>query len=200
MKRSRDHADDTLTPAEARLVRHGEAEFKRGESKPWQEVKNTLIGSLPSVAARKADSTDARKLIIPTLHKEKISQSLSYPVGAKDVSEALVSVPQFGDLQLNFWTYQFRNRWPSGDYVFLRVGAAPFRQTQGEIEVQPVPRVMRHRFHEYIVGTALAQMAKWLVEGAAVAPGQEGSLVFSYDEKGDEFITQSFASRQSLRI
>ncbi|HEV1287769.1 MAG TPA: AbrB/MazE/SpoVT family DNA-binding domain-containing protein [Bryobacteraceae bacterium] len=35
-------ADDTLTPSEEKMVRRGEAEFKRGETKPWREVKNAL--------------------------------------------------------------------------------------------------------------------------------------------------------------
>jgi AbrB family looped-hinge helix DNA binding protein len=35
-------ADDTLTPAEAEAVRHGEAQLKRGESKPWRAVKHAL--------------------------------------------------------------------------------------------------------------------------------------------------------------
>lgn len=35
-------ADDTLTPAEERIVRRGEAEFKRGESKSWRDVKHAL--------------------------------------------------------------------------------------------------------------------------------------------------------------
>lgn len=34
--------DDTLTPAEAKLVRRGEAQLKRGESKPWRAVKHAL--------------------------------------------------------------------------------------------------------------------------------------------------------------
>jgi AbrB family looped-hinge helix DNA binding protein len=34
--------DDTLTPAEAKIVRRGEAQLKRGESKPWREVKHAL--------------------------------------------------------------------------------------------------------------------------------------------------------------
>jgi AbrB family looped-hinge helix DNA binding protein len=34
--------DDTLTPAEAKIVRLGEAQLKRGESKPWREVKHAL--------------------------------------------------------------------------------------------------------------------------------------------------------------
>jgi AbrB family looped-hinge helix DNA binding protein len=34
--------DDVLTPAEAKLVRRGEAQLKRGQSKPWRDVKNAL--------------------------------------------------------------------------------------------------------------------------------------------------------------
>jgi hypothetical protein len=34
--------DDTLTPAEARIVRRGEAQLRRGESKPWRAVKDAL--------------------------------------------------------------------------------------------------------------------------------------------------------------
>jgi bifunctional DNA-binding transcriptional regulator/antitoxin component of YhaV-PrlF toxin-antitoxin module len=32
----------TLTPAEAKIVRRGEAQLKRGESKPWRVVKRAL--------------------------------------------------------------------------------------------------------------------------------------------------------------
>ena len=35
-------ADDTLTAAEAKIVRRGEAQLKRGESKPWRVVKHAL--------------------------------------------------------------------------------------------------------------------------------------------------------------
>lgn len=34
--------DDTLTAAEAKIVRRGEAQLKRGESKPWRAVKHAL--------------------------------------------------------------------------------------------------------------------------------------------------------------
>jgi len=34
--------DDTLTPAEAKIVRRGEAQLKRGESKLWRAVKHAL--------------------------------------------------------------------------------------------------------------------------------------------------------------
>jgi antitoxin component of MazEF toxin-antitoxin module len=40
-KRARS-ADDTLTPAEAKLVRRGEAQLKKGQSKSWRDVKHAL--------------------------------------------------------------------------------------------------------------------------------------------------------------
>ena len=33
---------DTLSPDEAKIVRRGEAQLKRGESKPWRVVKHAL--------------------------------------------------------------------------------------------------------------------------------------------------------------
>jgi AbrB family looped-hinge helix DNA binding protein len=35
-------ADDTLSPEEAKIVRRGEAQLKRGKSKPWRTIKNAL--------------------------------------------------------------------------------------------------------------------------------------------------------------
>ncbi len=34
--------DDMLTQAEAKIVRRGEAQLKRGESRPWRDVKRAL--------------------------------------------------------------------------------------------------------------------------------------------------------------
>jgi hypothetical protein len=35
-------SDDTLSPAEAKIVRRGEAQLKRGESKSWRAIKHAL--------------------------------------------------------------------------------------------------------------------------------------------------------------
>jgi len=40
-KRAAD-SDDTLSPEEAKIVRQGEAQLKRGDSKPWRIVKHAL--------------------------------------------------------------------------------------------------------------------------------------------------------------
>lgn len=145
MRRSLDQADDTLAPAEARLA-----------------------------ATRSAAPKDNKNVIIPTRLKAKISQNLSYPVGAKEVSDALISVPQFSELQLCFWTYQFHHEWRRGNYDFLRLGSASFGEAEWEVRVHPVPRLVRYGFHQYIVETALPQMAKRLVERAGKELGQGG--------------------------
>jgi hypothetical protein len=34
--------DDTMSPAEAKIARRGEAQLKRGDSKTWRVVKHAL--------------------------------------------------------------------------------------------------------------------------------------------------------------
>jgi AbrB family looped-hinge helix DNA binding protein len=46
-------ADDVLTPKEAKIVRRGEAQLKRGASKPWRDVKE-CPGALTFRARRKS--------------------------------------------------------------------------------------------------------------------------------------------------
>jgi len=41
-KRLIDHDDTVLTPVEAKIVRRGEAQLKRGQSKPWRTVRDDL--------------------------------------------------------------------------------------------------------------------------------------------------------------
>ena len=129
------------------------------------------------------------ELIIPTRFKKKIPQKLSYPVGAKEVSDALISVPQFGELGLCFsysgWKHQF---------LEVRFWSPPMHEgwSEWQIEVGPVPRLVRHRFHEYIVETALPRMAAWLVEHAGLAQGQRGGASVLLRRKGRRVSCEKF--------
>ena len=83
----------------------------------------------------------------------------------------LVSVSQFTELKLLFYSSKFHTPLRSRDYEFIRVeyldNARPGekwpvgnlygrpQQSQWEIAVQPVPRVFRRRIKEYIVDSAL---------------------------------------------
>src|SRR5947208_8762435 len=94
-----------------------------------------------------------QQFVIPTASRVKISQKLSYPVGAERVSVALASVPQLAELKLHFYS-GFDVQLRSGHYEFLRVeylnSARPSEewpisslykraeQSRWEIVVQPV--------------------------------------------------------------
>ena len=107
--------------------------------------------------------------IIPTISRAKIPRNLSYPVGAGVISEALLSVAQFQELKLIFYSSKFdigvrSGRYERRSYEFLRVEylnnakageewpvsslyARP-PQSRWEIVVQPVPRLLRHQINQ----------------------------------------------------
>jgi hypothetical protein len=74
-------------------------------------------------------------------------------------------------------------------------------QPQGwwQIVVQPVPRVLRHRFRQYIIETALAQIAHWLNERAQLKQRGNDVLTFFYDEKSEEFTPRQRTHLEPLR-
>ena len=146
---------------------------------------------------------DAPALIIPTCSKVKISSRLSYPIGAEAISRALVSTPQLPDLRLHFYT-DLRVKWYD---EFLRVeyldraqtaDAPPILyllrrppQSRWEIVVQPVPQAVLNRIKQYIVDSALPQVAHWLLERSHQGrPGNE-VLAFFHDKERDELVVKS---------
>ena len=156
---------------------------------------------MPPSERRQVD--DSQALFIPTCSKVKISSFLSYPIGAEAISRALVSTPQLPDLRLHFYT-DFRVKLYS---EFLRVeyldraktaDAPPILyllrrppQSRWEIVVQPVPRALRNRNKQYIVDSALPQVAQWRWERSHLGrPGNE-VLAFFHDKERDEFVVQS---------
>ena len=104
------------------------------------------------------------------MSKAKISRHLSYPVGAEQVSSALISTPQFPRLKLHFyfWSdshlrrkdYEFlrieylNNVQPRNEYPIWTLYQRP-PQWRWEIVVQPVPPEFRHLVKRYIAETAL---------------------------------------------
>ena len=157
---------------------------------------------------------DAEKVIIPTLSKAKISRNLSYPIGAEQISAALAATPQLPMLQLHFYS-GFNHRLRRGHYEFLRVeylnqatpsekwpisrlyGRPP--QYRWEIIVQPVPRVFRHKIKQYIVDSALPQIALWLIERSLLAQRGNDVLAFFYDEEADELKPWELAHLEPLQ-
>jgi hypothetical protein len=155
-----------------------------------------------------------QQFVIPTASRAKISHKLSYPVGAERVSVVLVSVPQLPELKLHFYS-GFDVQLRGGHYEFLRVeylnNARPSqewpisslykRPEQGrwEIVVQPVPRALRHRVKQYILGSALTQIAQWLIQRKELAQQGNDILAFFYDEKGEDFVSRHLTRLEPLR-
>jgi hypothetical protein len=146
---------------------------------------------------------DDKKILIPTRCRAKIAQYLSYPVGAEQISEALACVPQFAKLGLHFSFFARNLEARRGHYEFLEVEySKPPYDVPGsgwDIRVLPVPRILRHLIHQYAVETALPQIAQWLVERADLEQCGSDSLVFSYDEKSEEFIPRRVKKLEPLK-
>jgi hypothetical protein len=158
---------------------------------------------------------DVEQVVIPTAAKSKVSGSLSYPVGAERISAALASCAQRSEIKLNFYSSRFNRGSRSGCYEFLRVeylnngrpaqegpildlwGRPP--QGRWEIVVQPVPRVVRRRVNQYIVGSALQQISKWLDERTHLAKRGNDILAFFYDEKSEEFTARQLTRLEPIR-
>ena len=155
-----------------------------------------------------------QQFVIPTASRAKISHKLSYPVGAERISAVLASVPQFAELRVHFYLevdIQLR----SGHYEFLRVeylnNARPSqewpisdlykRPAQGrwEIVVQPVPRTLRHRVKQYILDSALTEVAQWLTQRKELAQQGNDILAFFFDEKSEEFVVRHLTRLEPLR-
>jgi len=161
-----------------------------------------------------ATMEDVQSYTIPTLSKAKISHHLSYPIGAGAISEALASAAQLAELKLHF--YSWSDLWlKTGYYEFLRVeylnDATPAQehpishlykrppQYRWEIVVQPVPRVVRHAIKQYILESALPDIASWLSERVALAQQGSDMLTFFYDERTGEFQTRPLTRLEPLR-
>lgn len=155
---------------------------------------------------------DAQQVIIPTLSRAMISRNLSYPIGAEQLSAALAATSQLPDLKLHFSlastlaceaaimssselnTRQYPQR--SGPISSLYKRPPQYRW---EIVVQPVPRILRHRIKQYIVESALPQIALWLVERAQLEHRGNEILAFFYNEKTDEFIAPQLTHLEPLQ-
>jgi len=157
---------------------------------------------------------DVQPYTIPTLSKAKISHHLSYPIGAAAISVALASAPQLAELKLHF--YSWSDLWlKSGHYEFLRVeylnNATPAEeypiwrlhqrppQYRWEIVVQPVPRVIRHAIKQYILESALSEIASWLSDRTDLDQQGSDMLTFFYDEKAGEFQIRRLTRLEPLR-
>jgi hypothetical protein len=136
--------------------------------------------------------------VIPTAYRAKIPKTLSYPVEAKDISDALAGVPQEELLKISFQflnhlahrhgtsvpypvltvKYRGRGRLPTYQYsYFLNWG----------IEVHAVPRRLRHLLRGKLIAETLPKIKDWLSSNAH-SNEREGyhELTFTFDELKNE--------------
>jgi hypothetical protein len=154
---------------------------------------------------------DVKTVIIPTRTKAKVSHELSFPIGAERISMALASVMQLPQLVLHFRSDRW-NQVRFGHYPFLSVTYSGKEWTNNpvdssgiplfnrwEIEVNPVPRILRHRIQQYILDSALPQIRQWLDQRADLAHEGSDTLDFFFDEEKEEFVPKLLARPQPLR-
>ena len=124
--------------------------------------------------------------MIPTSHKHALSSLLSYPLGAKNVSDALDGVPQFDALSIYFSLGNENPHRIESPFLVLRVYYGKSVPSQiasnvmiergwydpkWRISVGAVPR--RHAVKTALVGEGLLRARRWLLDHADVA-GREG--------------------------
>jgi hypothetical protein len=150
--------------------------------------------------------------IIPTRSKAKIPHTLSYPVGAKTISDALIGVPQFEELGVEFWFYNKHAKLhgTTTPYQVMRVrfsGRLRFHSASKNmdekgyysprwtISVDAVPRALRHIIHGKIVAEALPSIRTWLLANFH-PPEREGAhqLEFVFDELKGELACEDWSS------
>jgi hypothetical protein len=152
--------------------------------------------------------------ILPTYTKEKIPHLLSYPVGAKAISEALMGVPQFDELSVGFFFGNRLRRHHGTPFSLLDAGYSgpirniftpkvrePYLARRWTISVYAVPQPLRHLIQSKLVNEALPSVRSWLLANPH-SSNREGShsLSFSFDELKNELKSEKHASLQSQTI
>jgi hypothetical protein len=141
---------------------------------------------------------------IPTRLKSKLPHTLSYPVGAKLISEFLAGVPQYAGLALDFYFDRKQLVFHgAAEYEVIRAGfASHVWGLEGSIwarpwviTVSPVPRPLRHQVLARIEAEALPAIRAWLCANNHSAERDGGhSLHFTYDPLKDELKRHEDAS------
>jgi hypothetical protein len=131
--------------------------------------------------------------VFPTRYKNRIAHTVSYPLTAKEISEALSDVPQADRLTISFWLYEpMDQRGKPRDILVVRyagearVRTEPPINDQWSISVAPVARAMRHQINGRLKEEALPAIRAWLIERENLYGrfgGQSLSAIF--DEKAE---------------
>jgi hypothetical protein len=109
--------------------------------------------------------------MFPTRLKKPTSHTLSYPLSAKEISEALADTPQSDRLIISFHTYEPMDRRGKPRAILSagyngeeRVRATMGFSDEWWVFVAPVPRKLRHVVNELLKKEAVPAIRSWLRE------------------------------------
>jgi hypothetical protein len=142
--------------------------------------------------------------MIPTRHKTKIASTHSYPLGANAISDALIGVPQRELLKINFgfWKGFAKDRVVGAPYRVLSAwysgSTFTFWSLAGwTIEVDAVPRPLKHVIQGKLIADALPKIREWLISNDHSSEREGGHyLTFYFDELKNEVTAQETSSPQ----
>jgi hypothetical protein len=122
-------------------------------------------------------------VVFPTRIKSGISYALSYPLTAKEISEALADVPQPGALSIDFCHYQrMRDRGKPCAVLSVHYAFSAALERDWSVQVRPVPRNLRHSVNELLRAQAFPAMRDWLLHRRKLSSehgGQALTAIFS---------------------
>jgi hypothetical protein len=145
--------------------------------------------------------------VIPTRRKSKIPKTLSYPIGAKAITAALAGVPQEELLGIEFWFWKFSlwnrrgHQYEAGSqHRVITVsysGQSRYFDPRWTIEVEAVPRSLKHEIQGKILDEVLPKVKEWLTANAH-SLDREGyhALTFSFDELKNEITVSERTSTE----
>ena len=156
--------------------------------------------------------------MFPTRFKGRISHKLSYPVTAKEISDALADVPQSPQLTIEFygrWRQLLESKNPhllkmvsfdtGRQYAVLEVSFG-FRSKKlpdngvvferaWQIVIRPVPRILRHAINQLLKKQAFPAVRRWLFERSNLSSSHGvQTLTAIYDEGKEELRLEHFQS------
>jgi hypothetical protein len=158
---------------------------------------------------------DATQALIPTRYKAKIPSLASWPIGAQEISDALLGVPQFNELEVTFSFYMTNKtaleHWPwmevmrfeyvktanslSVSYEMIQRG---YLERRWSITVSAVPRAERKRFHDLLL-LELPKAAEWLSANQSRQAMGRLSFKIIWDKNKDILYTSTGVSAEPER-
>jgi hypothetical protein len=158
----------------------------------------------------------SEQYIFPTLHRDKHSHLVSYPLGAEALSRALDGVPQHAMLTCQFFAGNTHQRLDNPLHLAM---AASYQRRQRSfydgqdadargvflprwtITVFAVPRTLRHAIKTAVHTEGLPSIVRpWLIENASIS-GRTGNCAINldYDVAEDKLVATARSAIQPDR-